>query len=186
MNLGIFLSPGDSLTNLANSGQADRFIKFFIKPYSKQFNMVYIFSYEDEQWELPDNVILVLNKNKIHRFVYGLFLPIFQFSQINRCDVIRGFGLASSISSFLLWKPFVFNWAYDYIEFVKTDHKYIYIPFYYLLEKLAFINAKKVLIATKQKYQILSGSKFIYFPNGVDLLLFKAKFNKQTRLLFIG
>jgi glycosyltransferase involved in cell wall biosynthesis len=186
MNLGIFFSPGDSLNNFNKAAQADRFIEFFLKPYSKNFKKVYLFSYEDENWDLPENVILVKNKLKIHRLIYGIFLPLIHFQEVNDCNVVRGFGIASSISSLVLWKPFIFNWAYDYIGFVKTDRRYIYIPFYYLLERIAFWRATKVLIATKQKYKTLKGKKFFYFPNGVDLKHFQENPAKSAKLLFIG
>lgn len=186
MNLGIFLQPGESFLSMAKSGQDTRFKKLYIERFSKEFDQVFMFSYADEKYKLPKNVLVVPNKTNYHRWVYGIFLSWIHKDKIVQCDVIRGFGLLSSISSFLLSKPFVFNWAYDYISFVKADKQYIYMPFYFLLEKLAFLKAKVVMVQTKAKFNTLKGSKFVYMPNGVDLSLFTVKNNTKKGLLFIG
>lgn len=203
MNLGIFLSVGDSLENMRKSGQKDRFINLYLKPYSKNFEKVYVFSFGDKELTLPKNVILVPNKSSIHRYLYVFLLPLIHRNEIKDCDVIRGFGLTSSASALLLIKnskgkriPFIFNWAYDYIKFSRVEKKYFYIPIYFLLEKLALIKADKIFIATKAKMKTLNDQKFIYLPNGVDLNIFNARpigkgplfvgrFEKQKNLFFL-
>ena len=47
MILGIFLSPGDSLTKQKQSGQLDRLVKYYLSIYSKHFKRIYLFSYGD-------------------------------------------------------------------------------------------------------------------------------------------
>lgn len=186
MNLGIFLSPGESLNLMKKTGQDVRFVKLYLEAYAKNFTKVYVFSYEDENPNLPKNVRLIPNQTRLHRLIYALMLPIINKKVINDCDVIRGFGLASSLSSLFLSKPFVFNWAYDYVSFVKLQNKIFYVPSYIILEMIAFLKAKKVFIATKSKFKKLNGNKFIYLPNGVDLELFKPKALKKEGLIFIG
>jgi glycosyltransferase involved in cell wall biosynthesis len=189
MNLGIFLSPGDSFKNMSRTGQSQRFLDLYVKKYSKDFNKVYIFSYEDENLNLPKNVEIVPNKSSFHRILYGIFLPITHRTKVNDCDVIRGFGLASSISCLLLKTPFVFNWAFDYISFVKIEKKFVYMPFYFILEKLAFLKSARVLVATREKFQKLpKRRKFYYLPNGVDLKLFRPQNtkNKKEGVIYIG
>lgn len=187
MILGIFLTPGDSLENMSKSGQDIRFIKLYLEKYSKEFSKVYLFTYgEDRDYKLPSNVVLIPNNKKIHRLVFAILLPLLKRRYIKQCNVIRGFGLASSLSSILLSKTFTFNWAYDYIEFSKITGKYIYIPFYYILEKIALFKADIIFIATKKKYVKLKGTKYIYLPNGVDLTLFKPKKNKKKGVVFAG
>lgn len=186
MNLGIFLSPGESLKLMKKTGQDVRFVKLYLASYAKIFTKVYIFSYEDETYNLSKNVILVPNKTHLPRLVYALLLPLLAKEEIASCDVIRGFGLASSLSSLLSNKPFVFNWAYDYISAVKIEKKFWYIPFYYFLEKIAFLKSKKVLIATIEKFKKIKGGKFIYLPNGVDISLFKKKESNGIGIVFVG
>jgi glycosyltransferase involved in cell wall biosynthesis len=186
MNLGIFLSPGDSLKLMAESGQDERFINIYLKKYSKNFEKVYVFSYANEQRKIGNSIYIIPKKSNLHRILYGILLPLINKSEIKNCDVIRGFGLASAISSIFLTRPFVFNWAYNYIEFVKIERKPLYIPFYFLLEKFALLKAANVFIATKPKFKNLRGKKkFIYLPNGVDLRVFKNK-GKGKGLIYVG
>lgn len=186
MNLGIFLSPGESLKLMKKTGQDVRFVKLYLLPYAKNFTKVYLFSYENENYNLPENVTLVPNKTNLPRLIYALLLPVLSKKEIKKCDVIRGFGLASSLSSILLSELFVFNWAYDYINFVKNGGKFIYVPLYLFLEKLAFLKATYIFIATKAKMEKLKNSKYIYLPNGVDLKLFKPSSASGKGLIFTG
>lgn len=172
MNLGIFFSPGESLKLLKVTGQEIRFINLYLKKYSKNFEKVYVFSYANEGRKINNNIFIVPNTTNLHRLLYGVFLPLIHKREINDCNVIRGFGLASAVSSLFLRKPFVFNWAYEYKDFVKIERKPLYIPFYLLLEKIAFFKSKAVFVATKNKIEKLKRKKFVYLPNGVDLNLF--------------
>ncbi len=186
MNLGIFLSPGESFTQMKQSGQDVRFIETYLKIYAPNFKKIYVFSYANEKVKLPVNIVLVPNTTGFHRLIYALCLPIIHGKKIKECDVIRGFGLVSSLSAFFLAKPFVFNWAYDYVSFVKLQEKIFYAPLYFILEALAFLKAKKVFIATKSKFNRLNGKKFVYLPNGVDTKLFKPTTHLQKGLVFVG
>lgn len=188
MNLGIIFGIGESFKQISESGQQERFIKSFITPYSKVFKKIYVFSYENENVnvKLPSNVILVSKGIKVHRYLYAILLPIIHREEFSNCDVVRGFGLVSSVSSFLLNKPFVFNWAYDYRQFLLIDKKYFLIPIFKLLERLAFIRADKVLVATKQKLNKVKGQKFIYSSNGVDVNIFNQKKINGKGLVFVG
>jgi|SRR3990167_1641545 len=186
MNLGIFLSPGESISSMKKTGQDVRFIELYLKIYAKKFEKVYLFSYVAEKPKLPKNIILVSNKTRLPRLVYALLLPFVNKQALQKCDVIRGFGLASSLSTILTNRPFVFNWAYDYIHSVKIEKKFWYIPLYYLLEKIAFLKAKRVLIATVEKFKKCKGGKFIYLPNGVDVSLFKGSEITGSGAVFVG
>lgn len=186
MNLGIFLGIGESLSQMEKSGQRERFIDQYLKEYAKEFDKVYLFSYINESGSLPKNVILVPNKSGLHRFVYALLLALINRKQISNCNVVRGFGLTSAIPGFFLSKPFVFNWPYEYGEFLKIEKRYTLVPIFKLLEWLAFLKSSKVLVATKLKLRSLKGSKFIYLPNGVDLKVFNPSAPKGTGLVFVG
>lgn len=186
MTLGIFLGIGESLEQMEKSGQKERFINQYLKEYAKRFDKVYLFSYANETDNLPRNVILIPNKSGFHRFLFSLFLPLVNRKQISDCDVVRGFGLTSAISSFLLAKPFIFNWPYDYGEFLRIEKRYILIPVFKFLEWVAFLKSNKILIATKLKLKSLKGSKFIYLPNGVDINLFAPARGLGSGMVYIG
>lgn len=186
MNLGILLGIGESLSQMEKSGQKERFINLYLKRYAKNFSKVYLFSYENESYPLPKNVILVSKKTSLHRYLYALLITIINRNQIKDCDVVRGFGLTSTVPAFFSSKPFLFNWPYDYSKFLKIEKKYLFIPFYLILEKIAFIKSKYVLVATKQKLQNLKGKKFIYLPNGVNLTEFKKAGKLNNGFVFVG
>lgn len=186
MNLGIFLSPGENISLMKKAGQDVRFINLYLKKYSKNFVNVYVFSYANEQRKIANNIYIIPNNSNLHRILYSILLPLIKKKEIDKCDVIRGFGLSSALSSIFLLKPFIFNWAYDYAELVKIERKSLYIPFYFFLEKLAFIKASKVLIATKKKLKTLKNNKFVYLPNGVDLDLFKNLKTNQSGVIYVG
>lgn len=196
MNLGIFLGIGESLKQMEKSGQRDRFVNLYLKKYAKYFSHIYLFSYNNESFNLTKNISLVPNTSGLHRYLYALLLPIIHYKEVANCDVFRGFGLSSSVSSFLLTKPFVFNWAYDYIQFLKIDKQYSLIPVFKLLEFFAFLRSSKIFVATKEKIKVLNKPKYIYLPNGVDLKTFNLKpvgigpvfvgrFEKQKNLFFL-
>ncbi len=193
MNLGILLGIGESLSQMEKSGQKGRFINQYLTRYSKDFEKVYLFSYADESDNLPKNVILVPKKSSLHRYLYALLIPLINRKQIKDCDVIRGFGLTSAVPALLISKPFIrrktsfiFNLPYDYSGFLKIEKKYYLIPLFKVLEKLAFSKAKIVLVATKQMLKTQKRLKFIYFPNGVDLTVFRRKGSLGKGLVFIG
>lgn len=186
MNLGIFLGIGESLSQMEKSGQTERFINSYLTRYAKNFKSIYLFSYADESYKLPKNVILVTNKYHIHRYLYAFLLPIVNLRQILECNVFRGFGLTSTVPAFFTFKPFVFNWAYDYIQSLKIERKYLLIPMFKILEVLAFLRASRVFVATKIKLKKLSGQKYAFLPNGVDLKIFKKQSSQKKGLVFVG
>jgi len=193
MNLGIFLSIGDSLEDMKKSGQDERFINLYLNRYLKAFNKIYLFSYDELNFELPKNVVLVNKKNKMHRYLYALLLPLLYKNTIERCDVIRGFGLSSSVSSFLISRPifkkkisFVFNWPYDYWQFLALEKKYAIAIVFKILEFTAFFRADTVLVATRDKLKKVKGKKYVYLPNGVDTSLFKPIARKKSGIIFVG
>lgn len=193
MNLGIFLSIGDSLDEMEKSGQTDRFINLYLKSYIKNFKKVYLFSYGNEKWKLPKGVTLISNNSHLHRYLYALFLPLIHKKILKSCDVVRGFGLTSSVSSLLLQKiligkkiPFVFNWAYDYFVFSKNEYRWTMAIVLKILEFISFKNAARVFIATNNKVKKLKGNKFIYLPNGVDTNLFMPRIDHNLAILYVG
>src|SRR5579872_5805640 len=97
MNLGVILAIGESFNDLSKKGQLKRMIDYNIKTYSKNFNSVTIFSYEDEKLILPKNCVLIPNKYKIPRFLYSLLMPIVNYKEFKNCDFFRCFQVTGSI-----------------------------------------------------------------------------------------
>ena len=79
MKLGLLLTPGDSLKKQYQSGQLDRLVSYYLKPYAKDFDRVYLFSYADASFrsKLPPKVVLVPKPKLIPYRAYQLLLPFF-------------------------------------------------------------------------------------------------------------
>lgn len=186
MTLGIFLALGDSFGDMAKTGQDDRFKKFYLSRFSKNFTKIYIFSYANEKVNnLPQNVELIPNKYSIHRYIYGITLPFINIKYVLKCNVFRAYHLPGTIpaiiSKIIFLKPFSFNWAYDYLEFAKIENKKIQEIFFKLLAPIAIFTASKIFAANKTILKQLPKYKTVYLPNGVDTDFFKpsAKKNKN-------
>ncbi len=186
MNLGIILGIGESLNQMDKFGQKDRFINNYLRKYAKHFDKIYLFSYENETCSLPKNITIISKKSSLHRYLYALLIAIINRKQINDCDILRGFGLTSAVPALLTQKPFIFNLPYDYNKFLKIEKKYYFIPLFYILEKIAFLRANIILVATKHKFKTLKEKKFIYLPNGVDLRTYFKKDNTSKGIVFVG
>ena len=197
MTLGLFLAIGESLGDFKSKGQLKRLINYNIYKYSQVFEKVYIFSYADEQYNLPKNFELVPNKFHIHRFIYTFLIPIINYRLVKECNVLRGLqitgGIPTFVSKILYKKRFVINYGYDYSSFARTEKKYFQALFYTIIKEPILFMADRVIVPSKTIAQRLKKkfkNKIVYIPNGVDTKLFhpaknKPK-NKILQLVFIG
>ena len=185
MNLGIFLAVGDSFSNMEKRGQDVRFKKFYINQFSNNFEKVYIFSYADEKVSgLPENVIIIPNKYRLHRFIYSLLLPFLNTGIITKCDIFRAYHLFGTPPAILgrifFGKRFVFNYAYNYRKFAILERKFFQSFLFLLLDLPAIFFASKIFVAIKSLLGKIPKDKQIYLPNGVDINFFHpAKKNNE-------
>ncbi len=195
MTLGIFLAMGDSFDDMKKSGQDIRFKKFYLSSFAKSFTKVYVFSYANEVvGDLPKNVILVPNKFNLHRYLYALLLPFFNFSKVINCDMMRVYHLSGTpsaiVAKFLCGKPFIFNYAYDYQKFAQVEKKYLQLYLIKILEPMSIFFSKKIFAANRSIFEKLPRNKAVYLPNGVDTNFFKPakvrKISKRPRILSVG
>ncbi|MCR4324830.1 MAG: glycosyltransferase family 4 protein [Candidatus Curtissbacteria bacterium] len=191
MNLAIFLSTGESFEDMDKRGQGSQFRKFYLKAFSQNFDLVYIFSYSNEKVKgLPDNVFVIKNKFSLPRYIYALLLPILERNTIKTCTVIRTYHISATppaiISKIIYNIPFVFNYAYDYKKVARLERKYPQILFFTLVEPFAKFFANKIFVASKE---ISTGTKKeIFLPNGVDTEFYKPQKVKKkgNMILTIG
>jgi len=189
MNLGIFLSPGDGLTKMTESGQDQRFVEFYLRNYLKYFNKIYVFSYLDEKYELLPNCVLVPNTLNWHRYLYTFFLPIQQSSYLKDCDVLRVTqfpGIIPAIVTKLLFKkPIVATYGFDYPYFAKLEKKWFQFILYNFVNLIGFRFVDYVITATLklQKYlsKKISSQKVILIPNGTKIISKKIKKRKSNQ-----
>jgi glycosyltransferase involved in cell wall biosynthesis len=195
MNLGIFLSSGESFKDLSKTGQENRFKKLYLTNYAKHFEKVFVFTYDDEKvTNLPKNVFIVPNKYHLNRYVYGLTLPIVNISIIKKCHIFRIFHLTGTIPGImarvLFNKPYVYNFAFDYQGTAFLEKKWFQAVLIAVLKPIANQLANHVLAANQQVLKSLPRKKTTLIPNGVDIDLFKPgssrKISQKLRILSVG
>lgn len=192
MNLGILLSPGDSLTKQQKSGQLDRLVKYYLKPYSKNFTNIYIFSYGANQkiTNLPKN-IKVVNKPKLIPYqIYQLLIPFIHQKLINHINVFRVFQAVGGLPIIFIKKPSVVTYGYHYHQFAKIEKKPLKALIINLIIKPILLKAQKIIVTSKQNQQHLIKlgyqKKLAFIPNGVDTSMFKPlQTNKSSSYLIL-
>lgn len=181
MNLGLFVSPGDSLTKQKQSGQLDRLNKYYLSVYAKHFDRIYLFSYGDNgrSFALSENVRLIPKPKLIPKLLYQLILPFIHRKIISDINVFRVFqapgGLPALVSKIFFRKPYVVSDNYDYVRFARVENR----PFLATLLKL--------ILPPILKYadQVITPQTI---PNGVDPKIFKPdrKLHQPYLILSIG
>lgn len=179
MNLGIILSPGDSLTRQAQTGQLDRLIRYYLENYAKKFNRVYIFSYGDAgaKFPLPENIFLLPKPFFIPAYFYQLLMPFIYTQVVSEIDFFRVFqapgGIPALISRIFFKKPYVVSNNYDYVRFARIENKLF----------LANLLGLVVPLVLKHAATIITPD---LIPNGVDPLLFRPDRARQAQYLVLS
>lgn len=201
MNLGIFLYRGGSFNKLREVGQESRFINYYLKKYSKRFDNVFVFSYENEKRDLPKNCKLISNKHRIPLFLYQFLMPIINRKCVKRCDVFRVFHISGTIpavvSKVFFKKKYVTTYGYLWMQTRSKEKpspwRAIEHLFGKMIESFGLKKAEKIIVTvdlTKnyvKKY--VMGDKIKKIPNSVDMNLFKPMkkvSSKNKRIVFIG
>lgn len=192
MNLAVFLSPGDSLEKQSLVGQDERFINYYLKPYSKNFEKVFIFSYGDKNYlkKLPSGIVLLPNKHSLPRLIYQFILCFLYSTQVRNCNVFRVMqtsgGIPAIVGRIFFGKPFIVTYGFDYQSISQLEGKRIRAVLFPLLLAIILKLADSVFVTTKKNLKILSkkiGKKVIYIPNGVDIYKFKPQ-KKRNKNFF--
>ncbi len=180
MNLGLFLSPGDSLQKQQRSGQLDRLVKYYLRPYSREFKQIYLFSYEDsgKRFALPGNLTLVAKPKLIPNYLYQLILVFIHRKIIKTIDVNRIFqapgGIPAVMAKVLFNKPYVISNNYDYVRFAQVEKRPCLAALLKLIIPLVLKSADKIITPKT-------------IPNGIDPLVFKpAGQPEQYLVLSVG
>ena len=199
MNLGILLSIGESLEKQVESGQFERFKKFYLRKYATNFDQVFVFSYgKDPNFLKEKNLILVSQKSNLHRYFYTLLMPFFErknFQIVSVFRVMQATGSIPAILAKIFYRiPYVTTYGYKYHQFAKIEGKTVTVFFLKILEFLALKFADGVIVTTKElkSYvgKFVSKEKIFLIPNGVDTQSFKPvnkKFDKNNiKLISVG
>lgn len=179
MNLGILLSPGDNLSKQKKSGQLDRLIKYYLTPYSKHFNKVYLFTYGSDKHlsKLPSNIILVTKPKLIPYQIYQLLIPLIHQKLIKKINILRVFQAIGGLPLLFINKPSVITYGYHYDQFAKIEKQPFKAMVINFIIKPILKKATKIIVTTieNQKYITKLGlnNKVSFIPNGVNPDVFK-------------
>lgn len=199
MTLGIFLSFGESFRIQKQHGQDARFVSYYLARYAKHFDKVYVFSWENETYLLPDRVELVSNRYHIPKYIYAFLLPFIERKRLSQCAVLRLMQFTAIvpavIAQLLLGAKIVSTYGFRYPEFFAIDGKPIRAFFTKALEFL-FSKSPDAFIATThatEQFLMQRGIRpqdIFFIPNGVDVELFKpsrhALDKNKVKILFVG
>lgn len=189
MNLGLFLSPGDSLAKQQKTGQLDRLVKYYLQFYSKSFKQIYLFSYGDrcQDYSLPSNIILVPKPRLVPNYFYQLILVFIHRRLIKTIDIFRVFqtpgGLPTLLIQLFFHKPYIVTYGYDYVFFAQQSNQPIIAFLLKLITPLVLSFAKKVIVTTPANLRI---SRSTLIPNGVDPDQFIPLGKRQKLILSVG
>lgn len=185
MNLGIFLSPGDSLIKQSQSGQLERLINYYLRPYAKAFNQVVIFSYDAKEQSLSIPRVKIITKpHWLSNYCYQLCLPLIHYKIIRQLDIFRVFQAPGSIpaliSKIFFHKPYVVTYGYDYVYFAKKNQQNLLALALSLVVPLVLKFAKHIIVTTSENQKI---ARSILIPNGVDPDVFKPTSGRENNLI---
>lgn len=194
MNICVFLGIGESIKDFKKKGQDSLFVYNNLKSYSRTFDNVFVFSYENESYKFFKNVYVLPNKYKISRLLYCFILPFFYLKLIKSSIVIRGYqltgGLPAVISKLLFNKKIVINYGYPYQQTALTEGRRIKAVLLKLLNY--FILPFCDIIIITQKYLKNYLPKFakirsVVIPNGINTVIFRpSKAEKKFNIIFVG
>lgn len=186
MKLGIFLSPGDSLAKQKQTGQLERLTEYYLKPYSRRFDEVIIFSYGDEKFKsaLPRGVKLIPKPKFIPNYLYQLWLPLIWKKIIKSIDIFRVLqapgGLPAVVTKLFFGKPYMVTYGYDYVEFLRQENRRLLAGLLSIVVPLVLWQAKIVIVTDPKN---LVGKKTVLVHNGVDPQQFKPLAKRRSNLV---
>lgn len=195
--LAVFLPVGDSFRKLAQTGQSSLMIDQNLASYAKNYQKVWVFTYEKETIKLPKNCHLVTPPFFLHRYLYAILLPFLHQKILQQTNLIRCFHLSgivpALIAKIFYGKKFVFNFGYDYQAFAIIEKKPLSHWLFRLLQPFALKFASGIIVKNNT---LLSSriydlrSKIMYIPNGVNPKIFKPAISNKplatSSVLFVG
>ena len=160
MVLGLFLSLGESFSDLKKQGQDQLMINQNIRFFARHFKKIYVFTYKKESIKLPQNCQLITPPLKLHRYLYGFLAPFIHLRIFKKIDIIRCYQLSGAlpgiIAKIFFHKKFVFNLGYDYSQFAQIEGKPVQACLFSWLKPLALQLADRIIIKNKTMLKDLS------------------------------
>lgn len=180
MNLAVFPNRGGSLSDLARSGQLNRFTAYYLSTYAHYFERVLYFSYTKEEWDLPRRCELRPGPTRLHSLLYSLWLPLRYRDDLAHCHVARVMQMTGMIPAALaktiLGLPFVATYGYRYAEFIRPTRRWMSYLLAIVVERLGLRVADAVIVTTPELAQYVArwipADRVHLIHNGVDTVTF--------------
>ncbi|MFA6446427.1 MAG: hypothetical protein WCW14_04245, partial [Candidatus Paceibacterota bacterium] len=130
MNIGIILSFKESMRILASAGQESRFVDYYMNAYAKNFDKIFVFSWEKEIYKFPqDNVILIPNKYGINKYLYIFLLPFIEYKVFKKVSILRLTQFTAIISALIVKSmtgaKIIATYGFPYGSFLKVQGKFV-------------------------------------------------------------
>ena len=205
MILGLLPGLGGGLKTTAESGQIERFIRYYLEKYVSAFEQIYYFSYYSESLADYTQANALLNQVKVippsqpvHYRHYTLRMARLAETFMQQCQVLRVFQTTGALPALMAQHryglPFVMTYGYKYHAFARIEGHRVMGLLLRLWEPWALRQATAVIVTTTelQKYvgQFTHSHKIHLIPNGVDTHLFapstQATAEEIPTILFIG
>jgi glycosyltransferase involved in cell wall biosynthesis len=205
MNLGLLPGLGGGLKTTAASGQAERFIRYYLEQYAHAFEQIYFFSYHSESLadytqtdHLLRQVKVVPPVQPMHYRRYTLQMARLTEGMMRQCQVLRVFQATGAFPAVMAQHryglPFVMTYGYKYHTFARIEGHHVMALLLRLWEPWALKRATAVIVTTTELHQYVSKfthpNKIHLIPNGVDTQLFdlapQVVVDEPPTILFIG
>lgn len=198
MKLAVFLAFNESMHALADAGQAERFVEYYLRPYSESFEHVYVFSWSNEEYTFPfPNVTLIPNR-RWPAYVYNISLAFVHRAVLRHCSHIR---LMQSTAIIPAWFsklqhgiPIIATYGFPYSKFLRVRGRRVRAFLWDMIERL-LLRAVDAFIVTYQDTAThltsigIPKDRITTLPNGVDTEQFIPASTGAAdipRLLFVG
>jgi glycosyltransferase involved in cell wall biosynthesis len=199
MKIGVLPEQGGSIENLDRSGQGDRFVENYLRRYARAFEHVYYFSYAADSAVLPERCELVMNRSRLHRWLYALTMPFVHARRFRQCDVLRVMQLTGEvpavIAKLLYGVPFAATYGYRYAVNARMDGEgWVRSQLFGLRTRIALRLADRIIVTNPdiraEVVASVGSAKVIMLPNGVDVTIFSPSESsgraQPSVILFVG
>ncbi|MFX0137362.1 MAG: glycosyltransferase family 4 protein [Candidatus Hodarchaeota archaeon] len=201
--LALFFTTDMSLKIWNDIGNLER----EVKPYNllaKHFEKIYFITYGNEnelrfKEKLEKNIDVLPKKLPLSSKIYQFLIPLIFWKKLKEIDIYKtnqmGASIPAILSKWLYQKELVVRCGYEWLNFLEKQKSPLWKRIIvYLIEKIAYKNANKIILSSKKdknyvenKFKITS-QKIQIIPNSIDIDLFRSLgiHKEKKRICFVG
>jgi glycosyltransferase involved in cell wall biosynthesis len=174
--LGLLPHRGEGIASMKKTGQAQRFMDYFLQSYARQFKSVNYFTYLPEEAVLPSGCVLRAPHFRLRGSLYTAILPFARLRYMRTCDVFRVYQVPGVLPAVVMKlcfnKPFVVTYGYRYDEVARYVGARAEVCWANATTVLALRYADAIIVTTDALAEYVSAktlpSRVKVIPNGVD------------------